>query len=196
MNGRSVGIVANQPNENGGKLTPFGARKIAKFVSMCDSFAIPVVTLVDCEGFAIDSEYENMPFAAELSKLAFAYSSATTAKITVVLGNAYGGAFTLMGSKSIGADVALALDSAKISIMSPKSAVAFLCNERVAKKTREEVEESWAAENAAPVMAAVHGEIDDIIASSELRQRICAAISMLSSKCTIAPDRKHPNMPL
>ena len=93
-------------------------------------------------------------------------------------------------------DVAFALDSAKISIMSPRSAVAFLCNERVAKKTREEVEASWASENAAPAMAAVHGEIDDIIASTELRQRICAALSMLASKCGCTPDRKHPNMPL
>ena len=196
IGGSVVGIVANQPCVNGGKLTPFSARKISKFVSMCDSFAIPVVTLVDSEGFAIGEEYEGMPFAAELSKLAYAYSGATTAKITVVLGNAFGGAFTLMGSKSIGADVAIALDSAKISIMSPRSAVAFLCNERVAKKTREEVEANWAAENAAPVMAAVHGEIDDIIASNELRQRICAALSMLASKCACTPDRKHPNMPL
>ena len=196
IGGSVAGVVANQPKENGGRLTPFSARKIAKFVSMCDSFAIPVITLVDSEGFAVGNEYENMPFAAELSKLAYAYTGATTAKITVVLGNAFGGAFTLMGSKSIGADVAFALDSAKISIMSPKSAVAFLCNERVAKKSREEVEESWAAENAAPVMAAVHGEIDDIIASTELRQRICAALSMLASKCAYTPDRKHPNMPL
>ena len=196
VGGSVAGIVANQPKVNGGRLTPFGARKIAKFVSMCDSFAIPVVTLVDSEGFAIDNEYENMPFAAELSKLAFAYTGATTAKITVVLGNAFGGAFTLMGSKSIGADVVIALESAKISIMSPRSAVAFLCNDRVAKKTSEEVEANWAAENAQPVMAAVHGEIDDIIASTELRQRICAALSMLASKCAYAPDRKHPNMPL
>ncbi|MBQ8837009.1 MAG: hypothetical protein IJ002_05845 [Clostridia bacterium] len=196
IGGSVAGVVANQPSVNGGRLTPFGARKIAKFVSMCDSFAIPVVTLVDSEGFAVGDEYENMPFAAELSKLAYAYSGATTAKVTVVLGNAFGGAFTLMGSKSIGADVAFALDSAKISIMSPRSAVAFLCNERVAKKTREEVEASWAAENAAPVMAAVHGEIDDIIANTELRQRICAALSMLASKCGCTPERKHPNMPL
>ena len=196
VGGCVAGIVANQPKENGGRLTPFGARKIAKFVSMCDSFGIPVITLVDSEGFVVGDEFENMPFAAELSKLAYAYSGATTAKVTVVLGNAFGGAFTLMGSKSIGADVAIALDSAKISIMSPRSAVAFLCNERVAKKTREEVETSWAAENAAPIMAAVHGEIDDIIASAELRQRICAALSMLASKCCYAPDRKHPNMPL
>lgn len=196
IGGSVAGIVANQPSENGGRLTPFGARKMAKFISMCDSFAIPVVTLVDSEGFAVGDEYENMPFAAELSKLAYAYTGAATAKVTVVLGNAFGGAFTLMGSKSVGADVAFALDSAKISIMSPRSAVAFLCNERVAKKTREEVEASWAAENAAPVNAAVHGEIDDIIASTELRQRICAALSMLASKCCGTPERRHPNMPL
>ncbi|MBE6679692.1 MAG: hypothetical protein E7598_04125 [Ruminococcaceae bacterium] len=196
IGGSVTGVVANQPKVNGGRLTPFGARKIAKFVSMCDSFAIPVLTFVDSEGFAIGEEYERMPFAAELSKLAYAYSTATTAKITVVLGNAFGGAFTLMGSKSLGADVAIALDSAKISIMSPRSAVAFLCNEKVAKKTREEVEANWAAENAAPVKAAVHGEIDDIIESAELRQRICAAISMLASKCGSVPERRHPNMPL
>ncbi len=196
IGGNVTGIVANQPKTNGGRLTPFGARKLAKFISMCDSFSIPVLTLTDSEGFAVGDEYEAMPFAAELSKLAYAYSGASTAKITVILGNAYGGAFTLMGSKSVGADVAIALDSAKISIMSPRSAVAFLCNERVAKKTREEVEANWAAENAAPVKAAIHGEIDDIIASAELRQRICAALSMLASKCCRAPERKHPNMPL
>lgn len=196
VGGAVTGIVANQPKESGGKLTPFAARKMAKFISMCDSFSIPVITLVDSEGIANDETNENMPFAAELSKLAFAYAGAATAKVTVVLGNAFGSAFTLMGSKSIGADVAFALDSAKISIMSPRSAVAFLCNERVAKKSREEVEENWAAENAAPIKAAVHGEIDDIIASAELRQRICAALSMLASKCGSTPERRHANMPL
>ncbi len=196
VGGMVTGIVANQPQENGGKLTPFAARKLARFICMCDSFTIPIVTLVDSEGFAVDEENENMPFAAELSKLAFAYSSAATAKVTVILGNAFGGAFTLMGSKSIGADIVFALDSAKISIMSPRSAVAFLCNERVAKQSRAEVEANWAAENATPVKAAVHGEIDDIIASAELRQRICAAIFMLASKCSDIPKRKHVNMPL
>lgn len=196
IGGAVAGIVANQPKENGGKLTPFAARKLAKFISMCDSFSIPVVTLVDSEGLTVSEANENMPYAAELSKLAFAYSGAATAKVTVVLGNAFGSAFTLMGSKSIGADVAFALDSAKISIMSPRSAVAFLCNERVAKKSREEVEANWAAENAAPVKAAMHGEIDDIIASAELRQRICAALFMLVSKCSGTPERRHANMPL
>lgn len=196
IGGTVAGVVANQPKENGGKLTPAAARKMAKFISTCDCFSIPVVTLVDSEGLAVGDANESAPFAAELSKLAFAYAGAASAKVTVVLGNAYGSAFTLMGSKSIGADTAIALDSAKISIMSPRSAVAFLCNERVAEMSRKEAESEWAAENAAPVKAAVHGEIDDIIASAELRQRICAALSMLASKCGGTPERRHANMPL
>ena len=196
IGGQACGIVANQPMANGGKLTPFAARKIAKFVSMCDSFAIPIVTLVDSEGPDTGAKNEGMAFAAELSKLAFAYTTAACPKVTVVIGKAYGSAFTLMGSKSIGADVAFALDTAKISIMSPRSAVAFLCNERVAEKPREELEAEWAAENASPVRAAMHGEIDDIIASAELRQRICTSLFMLASKCAGTPERRHANLPL
>ena len=196
VGGTVCGIVANQPKENGGRLTPNAARKLAKFVSMCDAFGIPVVTLVDSEGVTASDSYENAPYAAELAKLAYAYSTAEAAKVTVVLGRAYGSAFVLMGSKSVGADIAFALDTAKISILSPKAAVAFLENEKVAKKSRDELETEWAAENAAPVKAAVHGEIDDVIAASELRMRICAALSMLASKCGGAPARKHANLPL
>jgi hypothetical protein len=196
VGGTVCGIVANQPKENGGRLTPNAARKLAKFVSMCDAFGIPVVTLVDSEGVTASDSYENAPYAAELAKLAYAYSTAETAKVTVVLGRAYGSAFVLMGSKSVGADIAFALDTAKISILSPKAAVAFLENEKVAKKSRDELETEWAAENAAPVKAAVHGEIDDVIAASEVRMRICAALSMLASKCGGAPARKHANLPL
>ena len=97
---------------------------------------------------------------------------------------------------TVGADIAFALENAKISIMSPKSAVAFLENEKVAKKSREELEAEWAAENAAPVKAAIHGEIDDVIEASEARMRICAALSMLASKCCGAPARRHANLPL
>ena len=85
---------------------------------MCDAFGIPVVTLVDSEGVTASDSYENAPYAAELAKLAYAYSTAETAKVTVVLGRAYGSAFVLMGSKSVGADIAFALDTAKISILS------------------------------------------------------------------------------
>lgn len=196
IGGTVCGSVANQPSENGGRLTPDAAKKITRFVSLCDAFGIPVLTLVDSEGVSAGDTFESAPYAAELAKLAYAYSAAETAKITVVLGKAYGNAFILLGSKSVGADLALALDTAKISVLSPKAAVAFLENEKVAKKSREQLEAEWAAENASPVKAAVHGEIDDVIATAELRMRICAALSMLASKCGHMPTRSHAVLPL
>lgn len=195
-----TGVVANQPKENGGAVTPKAARKAAKFVSMCDSFGIPVVTLVDSEGLDISASSEQAPYASELAKLAMAYTSSENAKITVVLGKAYGASYTLMGSKSIGADVALALESAAISVLPPESAVAFVWNDKVGgsdpKVAREELEAQWTEMCASPVDAAEKGEIDDIIEGSELRQRICAAVSMLAAKSEIYPDRRHIVFPL
>lgn len=180
-----------------GKITVGGARKAAKFVSMCDSFDIPVLTLVDSEGVACDKESENAPLASELAKLAFAYTASKIAKVTVVVGKAYGAAYTLMGSKSVGADVAFALERACISILPPEAAVAFAWNDKItADKSREELENEWKEKCASPVNAAEIGEIDDIIANAELRQRICAALGMLFSKTDVAPTRRHANMPL
>ena len=180
-----------------GKITVGGARKAAKFVSMCDSFNIPVLTLVDSEGVACDKESENAPLASELAKLAFAYTASKNAKVTVVVGKAYGAAYTLMGSKSVGADVAFALEDACISILPPEAAVAFAWNDKItAEKSREDLENEWKEKCASPVAAAEIGEIDDIIANAELRQRICAALGMLFSKTDVAPSRRHANMPL
>lgn len=194
------GVVANQPKLDGGNLTAKAARKAAKFVSMCDSFGIPVVTLVDCAGLDISEASANAPYASELAKLAMAFATSENAKVTVVLGKAYGAAYTLMGSKSIGADIALALDSAAISVLPPESAVAFLWNDRVGgadpKGAREELEAQWKEMCASPVDAAEKGEIDDIIDGAELRQRICASVSMLASKSEIYPDRRHVVFPL
>ncbi|MBQ7293779.1 MAG: carboxyl transferase [Clostridia bacterium] len=180
-----------------GKISVGGARKAAKFVSLCDSFNIPVLTLVDSEGVVCDKDAENAPLASELAKLAFAYTSSKNAKVTVVVGKAYGAAYTLMGSKSVGADVAFALENACISILPPEAAVAFAWNDKItANKSREELETEWKEKCASPVAAAEIGEIDDIIANAELRQRICAALSMLFSKTDVAPTRRHANMPL
>ncbi len=180
-----------------GKIGVGGARKAAKFVSMCDSFNIPVLTLVDSEGVACDKESENAPLASELAKLAFAYTAAKNAKVTVVVGKAYGAAYTLMGSKSVGADIAFALESACISILPPEAAVAFAWNDKItADKSREDLENEWKEKCASPVDAAEKGEIDDIIENAELRQRICAALGMMFSKTDVAPTRRHANMPL
>ncbi len=180
-----------------GNITAKGARKAAKFISLCDSLGIPLLTLVDSEGVAEEKGAEAASFAAELAKLAFAYTSSKNAKVTVVLGKAYGAAYTLMGSKSVGTDVAFALEKAEISVLSPKASVAFALNDKItAEKSREDLENEWKEKCASPIFAAEMGEIDDVIEDAELRQRICAAFGMLFAKAQKSPERKHVNMPL
>lgn len=189
------GIIASDPS-NGGILDISSARIASRIVSFCDSFGIPVVTLVDSKGLDTSDGVEGAAYACELSRLAMAYTSSDNAKVTVVLGAAYGAAYTLLGSKSLGADIAYALDDACISVLSPEASVAFLWNDKVGERTREEVEDEWKAKYASAADAAACGEIDDVIEASELRKRICAALSMLAYKADGAPARKHPVMPL
>lgn len=191
--GVTCGVVTN----NGGAITGNGAKKAAKLISFCDGFSIPVVTLTDSIGVEMSREAEDSALAAQLGKLAMAYASASTAKVTVVAGKAYGAAFTLMGSKALGADMVYALPDAEISVMAPASAVAFLWNDKITEEvTRADLETEWKEKCASAEAAAVDGSIDDIIAPAELRQRICAAIYMLMMKNGAAPVRKHCNLPL
>ena len=195
--GVTCGVVANDAAVNGGVITCDGAKKAAKLISFCDSFSIPVVTLVDSIGVATDAEAEGAPLAAQLGKLAMAYATADTAKIGVVCGKAYGAAFTLMGSKALGADMVYALPTSKISVMAPESAVAFLWNDKITADTsRADLVEKWTNECASPEAAAADGSIDDVVATAELRQRICAAVYMLMMKNSNTPARKHCNLPL
>ena len=195
--GVTCGVVANNNEKNGGALTSDGAKKAAKMVSLCDAFSIPVVTLTDSTGIALDKAEENAPLAAQLAKLAMAYATATTAKVTVVAGKAYGAAFTLMGSKALGSDMVYALPEAEIGVMAPASAVAFLWNDKItADVTRAALEDEWKEKYASATAAAADGSIDDVIDSRELRQRICAAIYMLMMKNGGVPARKHCNLPL
>lgn len=191
LGGVTVGFVGFS-----GALDPCGAKKAAWFTGLCDSFSIPVITLVDSEGASADAE-DNEALAVSLASFASVYASATTPKISVVTGKAYGAAFALAASKTVGADLALALEGTEISPMSPAAAVAFLCNDQVtAEKSRAEVEAEWAEKNAKAEIAAANGDIDDIIAPAELRQRLCAAVYMLMKKTDTAPSRKHSNLPL
>ena len=195
--GVTCGVVANDATVNGGVITCDGAKKAAKLISFCDSFSIPVITLVDSIGVATNAEAEGAPLAAQLGKLAMAYASADTAKIGVVCGKAYGAAFTLMGSKALGADMVYALPTSEISVMAPTSAVAFLWNDKITESTtRQDLVEKWTNECASPEAAAADGSIDDVVASAELRQRICAAVYMLMMKNAGTPARKHCNLPL
>lgn len=191
------GIIANDSQIDGGAITPDGARKAARFLSFCDCFDIPVLTLVDSVGVASTTEAERDPAASALARLAQSYATSRNAKVTVVTGKAYGAALTLMGSHAVGADTVLALENACIGTLSPEAAVAFLWNDRVsADTTRESLEAKWREENASPVAAASCGVVDDIIPIAELRARICAAFYMLARKSTLTPDRRHPNLPL
>ncbi len=181
MGGITTGLVALT-----GKLTTDGARKAARLVSFCDSFSIPVLTLVDSEG--VDHE----DAAPAFGKLAKAYATATTAKVTAILDKAYGAAFTLMGSRALGADLALALENSVISVLAPETAVAFAMNDKItADKSRADVEAEWKETYASPLAAAESGDIDDVIPEAELRARIISALYMLAEKADGTPDRKH-----
>ena len=193
--GITAGVVASNP-ENKGVLDIKSARAISKLVSFCDSFALPVVTLVDSEGLDVSLEAEGAAYASELAKLTYAYTSSENAKLTVVVGKAYGAAFTLLGSKSVGADMALALPNACISVLSPEASVAFVWNSKVGEKSREDLEKEWKEKCASADEACNAGEIDDVVAPEELRARVCAALSMLASKAEGTPARRHANMPL
>ncbi len=197
LDGTACGVVATDHAENGGRLSSLAARKAARFVLFCDCFRIPLLTFVDSEGFAIAGEEEKNPFSSEIGKLAGAYASARTPLVTLVAGSAYGSVFSVLGSKAIGADLTLALESAKVGCLNPAAAVALFENDKIAGNvTREALERAWEEKEANVIHAARAGEVDDVIDPAELRQRLTSAVLMLSAKSARAPGRRHANMPL
>ncbi len=178
VNGQPVCVVANNPEHKNGAICPCAAKKACKALTIAFEQEIPVVTLVDTIGVADKAEAEEKGLAVLLANLAKAYTRVGADNITVVLGNAYGTAYTVMGSKALTDGLALALDSAKISALAPASAVTFL-DEVKDESKHKETADAWAARYASPLEAAKSGHIDDIIASEELRQRIGAALAVL-----------------
>jgi acetyl-CoA carboxylase carboxyltransferase component len=168
IGGAVTGVIASNP-ETKGILDIKLARAAAKLLSFCDSFSIPVLTLVDSEGVDVSATAENAAYASELARLAYAYTASENAKITVVVGKAYGTAFTLLGSKAVGADMALALPTACVSVLSPEASVAFVWNDKVGEKSRKELEDEWAETCASAAAAVDAGEIDDVVEPAELR---------------------------
>ena len=196
IGGVKCGIVATSFDENQGRLTRDATKKISRFVNFCDSFSIPIVTLVDSLGLAIDGDNETN-FAPEIGRLAFAYASSRTPKVTVILGHAIGAAFVLLGSKSLGADIVYSLDSAEIGAMSATSGVAFAWEKHITEETtRESLIENWKSSVSSPTHAAESGEIDDIISTNEVRARICAALMMLSCKGAHSMVARRKVLPL
>ena len=189
--GTLCGVVASNNACDAGKIGFLGAKKAAELISFCDRFGISILTLVDSEGLA------DCACPKCMARLAMAYSGATVAKVTAVVGKAYGAGFTLLGSKSLGADLEIALESAVISVMSPESAVAFLMNDQItAEKSRADVENEWCEKYASAVCAAEKGDVDDIVDEATLRARICSALYMLAAKADGMPERKYARTPL
>lgn len=195
IGGKTVGVVASDSSvSDGGRISSAGADKAAKLVKFCDSFNIPIVTLVDSNGVEQSADDR---LATSCARLASAYLDADCAKISAIVGNAYGAAFVLLGSRALGADIALALPTSLISTMTPDAAVAFVWNDKITKTaSRDDIESEWKEKYASPKLAASNGDIDDIVAPEELRARICAALFMLESKADGIPTKKHLSMPL
>jgi acetyl-CoA carboxylase carboxyltransferase component len=179
LNGRTVGFVANQPTENGGALTCCASGKLASFIDFCGSFGIPVVTLVNTKGLSDGCDLN------AFSSLVFAYTSCPSPVVTAIVGKAYGSAFTLLGSKSLGADLVFALDSAVISVLDPDTAVEFVNDSELKASNdpaalRASLKDQWINGEASPLNAARSGDIDDVIDSCELKQRLASALEFLS----------------
>ncbi|MCR5697674.1 MAG: acyl-CoA carboxylase subunit beta [Marinilabiliaceae bacterium] len=204
FNGRSVGIVANQPNKKGGSLDINASRKAARFVRFCDAFNIPLVTLVDVPGFLPGTAQEYGAVISHGAKLLYAYGEATVPKITIIMRKAYGGAYIVMSSKHLRGDVNFAWPSAEIAVMGPKGAVEILQSKKIAELTDEKEKAEFIANAeteykdlfANPYDAAHFGYIDDVIEPRNTRYRIIRALESMANKRDQNPPRKHSNLPL
>jgi len=195
LEGRPVGIVANQPMVLAGCLDINASRKAARFVRFCDCFQIPIVTFVDVPGFLPGLEQERGGIIRQGAKLLFAFAQATVPKVTVITRKAYGGAYDVMSSKHIGADVTFAWPTAEIAVMGPKGAAEIVFREDPPEEMAARVEE-YRDKFANPFVAARRGFIDDIILPRTTRFRLCRSLKMLATKTVAIPFRKHDNLPL
>ncbi|MDO4610549.1 acyl-CoA carboxylase subunit beta [Corynebacterium sp.] len=208
IDGRSVGFVANQPLHFAGCLDIDAAEKAARFIRTCDAFGIPIVLLVDVPGFLPGADQEHGGILRRGAKLLYAYAEASVPKITVAMRKAYGGAYCVMGSKGLGADVNLAWPTAQIAVMGAQGAVGFLHRREI----RAAVDDGWTEEEVAaliarreqeyedhmlnPWNAAERGLIDEVILPSETRGRVARHLRLLAGKRVPRPARKHGNIPL
>ena len=197
LGGRSVGIVANQPAHLAGVLDINSSIKGARFVRFCDAFNIPLITFEDVPGFLPGTLQEFGGIIKHGAKLLYAFSEATVPKITVITRKAYGGAYCVMSSKHIGADVNLAYPSAEIAVMGSEGAVNILYRNKIdSDEDRRKVVEEYQDTFANPYKAAEHGYIDEIIMPRDTRPKLIQALEMTENKTESKPPKKHGNIPL
>ena len=196
FDGRSVGIVANQPQFLAGVLDINSSLKAARFVRFCDAFNIPLITFVDVPGFLPGTTQEFGGIIKHGAKLLYAFSEATVPKITIITRKAYGGAYDVMSSKHIGADVNLAYHTAEIAVMGPEGAVNIIYRGKLDEEQRLMAVEEYKQTFASPYKAAELGYIDEIIYPRHTRKRIIQALEMTQNKSEQNPPKKHGNIPL
>jgi propionyl-CoA carboxylase beta chain len=197
MEGRTIGVVANQPMLLAGVLDSDASRKAARFVRFCDCFEIPIVTFVDVPGFLPGTAQEYGGLIKHGAKLLFAYAEATVPKVTVITRKAYGGAYDVMSSKHIRGDVNYAWPTAEIAVMGAKGAAEILYRSELgdANRIKARIDE-YQKRFANPFVAAERGYIDEVILPHGTRRRICRALNMLRNKTLENPWKKHDNIPL
>jgi acetyl-CoA carboxylase carboxyltransferase component len=203
LNGRTVGVIANQPLVYAGCLDVDASDKIARFVRFCDAFNIPLITFVDVPGYLPGVRQEHNGIIRHGAKVIYAYSEATVPKITVILRKAYGGGYIAMCSKSLGADIVFAWPTAELAVMGPEGAVEIIFKKEIAKAEKpEEFRESLIKEFREkflnPYVSASRGFIDQVIDPQETRLHLIRSLEMLMSKRSMQPRPrvKHGNIPV
>ena len=201
LNGKTVGIVANQPAHYAGALDIDSSMKAGRFVRFCDAFNISIVTFVDVPGFLPGVEQEHGGIIRHGSKLLYAYCEATVPKITVILRKDYGGAYDVMGSKHSGADINYAWPTAEIAVMGPHGAINIIFRKEITEakdpeRKRKELVSEYRQKFASPYIAAQKGYIDEVIEPAQTRPKLISALESLATKREARPSRKHSNIPL
>lgn len=201
LDGRSIGIVANQANNNGGAVDCDAADKCARFVRFCDCFDIPILTLVDVPGFMPGIKQERKGILRHGSKILYAYAEATVPHISLILRKAYGGAYCAMDSKALGSDVAFAWPICEFAVMGPDGAVDVIYHKQLEEaedpeKLREELISQYKEKYLDPFYAAMCGMIDEVVLPEETRQKLVAAFNSLENKKVKVLPKKHGNISL
>ena len=201
LKGKTIGVVANQPKVLAGVLDIDSSTKGARFIRFCDAFNVPLLTLEDVPGFLPGVDQEHLGIIRHGAKMLFAYSEATVPKITVILRKAYGGAFIVMNSKSLGGDFSFAWPTAEIAVMGPDGAVAILYRKELADspspaELKKELVKKYRDKVANPFIADENGYIDEVIDPAVTRKKVISAFAALNNKWVKVPSRKHGNMPL
>jgi acetyl-CoA carboxylase carboxyltransferase component len=195
IDGRPVGIVANQPQSLAGTLDIAASQKGGRFVAMCDAFNLPLVTFVDTSGFYPGKDLEWRGMIRYGAQLAFAYARARVPRVCVTLRKSYGGAYIVMDSKNMGNDIALAWPSAEIAVMGAKGAVEIL-HRRASLDERAQLEAAYEERLLNPYIAAERGSVDRVIDPADTRVEIAQALTVLATKRESLPRRRHDNTPL